>query len=60
MELETFRWLLTDDGQALLRQATELVDAGQAEADRLERLREHEPLDVRHVEEHRRVPHEVP
>ena len=28
MELETFRWLLTDDGQALLRQATELVDAG--------------------------------
>jgi SAM-dependent methyltransferase len=30
VELETFRWLLTDDGQELLGQATELVAAGEA------------------------------
>lgn len=28
MDLETFRWLLTDDGQALLTEATALVEGG--------------------------------
>ena len=27
MDLEAFRWLLTDDGQALLARAAELYDA---------------------------------
>lgn len=31
MDLETFRWLLTDDGRALLARATELVAAGEPE-----------------------------
>lgn len=39
MDLEAFRWLLTDDGQALLAQATGLVDEDPLRAQT--RLREH-------------------
>ncbi|KAA1421295.1 class I SAM-dependent methyltransferase [Nocardioides humilatus] len=32
MDLETFRWLLTDEGQALLGRATELIDVPELQA----------------------------